>query len=52
MKKSNINPSKKALDKTDWKKVIGESQEKTERESVLDKENPVLVANKFKKSNR
>lgn len=52
MTKSNIDPSKKALDKTDWKKVIGESQEKTERESISDKDNPILVNKKFKKSTK
>lgn len=52
MTKSNLDPSKKALDKTNWKKVVNESQEKTDRESNSDKDNPVLVANKFKKAKK
>lgn len=52
MKKSNLGPAKKALDKTDWKKVINEPEAQTDIKSLSDKENPILINRKFRKSKK
>ncbi len=48
-KNSNNNPSIKAQDKTDWKKIYNQSQASADRDAAQDKENPILKKSQFKR---
>ena len=52
MIKKIVTPTQKIFDKTDWEKVINISQDKVDRESFLDKDNPDLTKKKFRKGKK
>jgi len=50
--KINDKNSFKVKDKTDWNRLINESQDLADMKSNQDSENPVLQSNKFIKSKK
>jgi hypothetical protein len=52
MKNNKTGLKNKALDQTNWKRVLETPQSTVDRESTTDQDNPDLSKNKFKKNNK
>lgn len=50
MRNKKVNLKNRALDQTNWKRVLETPQSTVDRESITDQDNPDLSKNKFKKS--